>query len=81
MDNTMGNDKILDYGTDIKIESEKMTVEYFVWDCPNCGRHNRTLEFNVSNYLLWCIDCHKETKYTTTNFHNAIKNNPKNEHN
>lgn len=80
MDNTEDTDKILDYGTDIKIESEKMTVEYFVWDCHKCGNRNRTLEFNVSNYTLWCISCHKETKYSTEKFRNAIKT-TKNEHN
>jgi hypothetical protein len=59
----IGGSKILIHEKDFRIEKSRMVVEHFVWDCPNCGKTNRTLEFNVKNNKLWCDGCYKETTY------------------
>lgn len=60
---TNAEEKVLDYKTDIKIESRLEETEYFLWNCPKCGSDNRTNEWNVKDSTLFCTSCWKETKY------------------
>jgi late competence protein required for DNA uptake (superfamily II DNA/RNA helicase) len=54
---------ILVHKKDFKIEQSKMIVEHFIWDCPNCTKQNKTLEFYVDNKKLWCSNCMSEFTY------------------
>jgi len=59
----VSSSKIMVEGKDFKIEQSRMTVEHFVWNCPDCGNANRTLEFSVHDMKLFCSGCWRQFTY------------------
>ena len=45
------------------IETIKMDTEFINWECPHCNKKHRTIEWAISNQLLWCDKCNEDIKY------------------
>jgi len=46
------------------IETVKMDIEFIHWTCPYCGAKDRTIEWSIKDQELFCMKCHKTTKYS-----------------
>jgi transposase len=49
---------------DFKIIQVREIVEYFIWNCPNCGKDCKSMEYSVRDKELFCSNCSKFFPYS-----------------
>ncbi len=55
------------------IETEEVPTEFVNWVCPECGKIQRTIEWNIENEELWCLKCEIAFKISWENINGGFE--------